>query len=473
MKKIFTLACLASAAMAMSAQSVFSVSPVFNDETAEDFSFLGEAMSANAKYVAGQDQMTSTPCVWSLDAETISVLSVIDNVNMPNEWDEDGNVISWYDEPMTRTGSFHAVTNNGLAVGSITNQETYVSYPVKFDATTGVYTSLKFNDLVESGGEGYAITADGQTIAGFYFNEAWTATACLWTEGGENRIDLPVVTEDEIGFPVDYVSARYMTSDGKKILGYAQDFYSGDWVAFVWEKQQDGSYAINCDMAKRLYQSRPYIEVPTEDGFPEMVYTEITDPKPFIQLEPLAISDNGEWVLAVVADYVSEDEGMSFFGAGKVVRYNLRTNDYEVIATPGDETSKLELFGVANNGTAVGRLTGSLDFDTWSQPVDAVVWGVGSTELITLADLYAEDEYVTGWAESALSSITPDATKVMGYSQTEFGTMSSFVVDLPDFVGVHSVLAPVAEGVKYDLSGRRANDSQKGIVIENRKAVLR
>lgn len=475
MKKIFTLSCILATALSAQAQEAFNVGPDYlntEDGQGMELSLLGEKLSTNKLYVSGQEQNALVPFVWNTATGDVKTLVVIDDVKMPIGWDLEGNETEWTTEQMTRSGSFRSVSPYGIAVGALTDQQNYISFPVMMDATTGQHTYLYRGDA-DAGGEGYGITDDGKTIVGFYFDASWITTPCLWTNEGQTRTDLPMPSEEEVGFPIDYASARWITPDGSRVLGYVQDFYSGAWVSVVWNRQDDGSYALDCTMAKNLYQTRSYTEIPGEDGWPIFVYDEIVDPKPYTQLEPLCMSDNGEWVVCVVADYVDEDNDQNPLMAAKNIRYNLKTGVCDVIEA-GGETSKIEIFGIANDGTAAGRLTGEVDWETFSQPIDAVVWPAGSSSLVKLADCFAEDAYVEGWTASALSTISADGKTVMGYASDEMGFQTTFVCELPaDLAGIHNVQTPAVEGVAYDLSGRRANANDAGIRIINGKKVVK
>lgn len=475
MKKIFTLSCILATALSAQAQEAFKVGPDYlqgEDGQGTELLLLGEKLSTNKLYVSGQEQNALVPFVWNTETGDVKTLVVIDDVKMPINWDEEGNEIEWTTEQMSRSGSFRAVSPDGVAVGALTDQQEYISYPVMFDATTGKHTFL-YREDVEAGGEGYGITDDGKTIVGFYFDATWITTPCLWTNDGQTRTDLSAPSAEETGFPIDYASARWITPDGSRVLGYVQDFYSGAWVSVVWNRQEDGTYVPDCTMAKNLYQTRSYTEEDGPDGWPIFIYDEIVDPKPYTQLEPLCMSNNGEWVVCVVADYVDEDNDQNPLMAAKNIRYNLTTGQCDVIEA-GGETSKIEIFGIANDGTAVGRLAGEFNFEDWSQPVDAVVWPAGSTSLVKIAELYAEDPYVEGWATSAFSDISADGKMAVGYASDEMGFQTTFVCELPaDLAGIHNVQTPAVEGVAYDLSGRRANANAAGIRIINGKKVVK
>lgn len=482
MKKIFTLACVAAMAISANAQSTFNVAPdyyMFNESEGTELLLLGEKMSTNALYVSGQDLQTQCPFVWNTQTDDIFLLKITDTIYEAIDWDEMGNPIAWdtsYGQDIDRSGSFRAVNANGQAVGCTVHQGSFFSYPVMYDFKTGQTYDLKFDDTKESGAEGYAITDDGSKIAGFYYDSSWNATPCIWTENGAVRTDLPTPTEEDLDFPVDYTSCRSMTPDGKTLLGYVQDFYSGDWVTVLWHLQEDGTYKIDTSLAQTLYQTRAYDEYEDEDGWPVVVYRPIENPKPFAKLEPLCISDNGEWLVAVAHEFNPEeidDETGNYFAAQNCIRYNLKTGKYDMMPA-GDETARIEFFGIADDGTAAGRFTGPVDWATLSQPTDAVVWLPGTSEMIKVVDLFPEDAYTEGWAVSALSHISADGKKIMGYAEDEMGYQTTFVVDLSNATGINSVLAgKPAVSVTYDLNGRRVQKAQDGMFVVNGKKVVK
>lgn len=475
MNKFYTFAFLASAAMAMNAQEAFKVGPDYldgEDGQGMELMLLGEKLSTNKLYVSGQEQNSLVPFVWNTETGDAKVLVEVDKVRMPIEWDDDFNEVAWEDQEIIRSGSFRSVSPDGIAVGALTEQVNYESFPVMFDAKTGKHTYL-YREDGEAGGEGYAITDDSKTILGFYFDASWITTPCIWTNEGQTRTDLPVPSTEEAGFPIDYASARWITPDGATVLGYVQDFYSGAWVSVMWHRQADGSYVADGSLAKALFQPRSYTEVEGEDGWPIFVYDEIVNPKPYTQLEPLCMSDNGEWVVCVVADYVDEDNDQNPLMAAKNIRYNVKTGQYDVIEA-GGETSKIEIFGIANDGTAAGRYTGEFDWENWSQPIDAVVWPAGAQNFVKLQEVFEGDAYADGWTASALSTISADGKTVMGYASDEMGFQTTFVCELPaSLAGIHSVEAPAVEGVAYDLAGRRTSSNAAGFRIVGGKKMVK
>lgn len=469
MKKIFTSALFLSAILAVNAQSAFVASPDLdmnlNDGNGEILMLQGERLSTNGQWVVGQDLMSQIPFVWNLKDNSLSYIIKFDSQTIdPSEWGMEGDP---YTETYLRSGAFHGVSKSGLAVGDITNQVTYESEPVLFDPITARYSKLTVGANA-AGGSAYAISDDSKTIAGFWFDEEWTTRACVWSGAQKKRTDLVWPTEEEMDMKIDYASARYMTPDAKTIMGYAQDYYSGGWVMLTWNLQEDGTYAVNADLAKELYQQQPYDEETYE-------YATIENPKKYNKLEPLAISDNGEWAVVLVADYSAADD-WSFFAADKALRVNLTTGESQEFAlSEEEEGAMIEFFGIANDGTCAGRYTGAMDFETWSQETSAVLWLAGDDKLVKLNEIFPEDPYLDGKIASAFSFISADGTQVMGYAGDEFG-QTTFVATLPDAYvsGVKAAQTVTTDAkVVYDLQGRRVNDAAKGLYIVNGVKVIR
>ncbi len=407
MKKNFLLIVAMLFSASVFAQTPFVVGPIVAN--GHDAKLLGEAMSQNRLYVGGVDQSDMIPMIWN--TETGEVMEIVERDSIFVEWDEES-----YWEYTMKTGSFHAVNNAGVAVGSLTSAD-YVSHPIMARADgQGDYTIL-YETEGNAGCEAYGITEDGSTIVGFYFDESWVTHACVWTNGGTTLTTLPTPTSAEMGFEVDYASARWISSDGSTILGYAQDANTGTWVALTW-RLQDGQYVVE-PIASEYYQTRYYendsLVIPGEN--------------PYYEFQPEAVSANGEWVsLMVVEAYDLND--FSIFPTPKAARLNVLTGAFEVLDIE-EEYESVEMFGIADNGTCVGRYTGVMDFDTWEQDVDAVVWKAGESSMQKLSDIYPDNPYVAAMSMSAFNFITADGAYAMGISITESSEQTTFYVRLP------------------------------------------
>lgn len=336
MKKVFLALMLAFFASSMFAQH-FTVSPTTYGGRATEL--LGEAMTQDRHYVVGIDQAVQAPMIWNTQTNELIEIMEVDSI-----FSEDG----WSYAPMN--GTFHGVNNNGIAVGSLTTAD-YVSHPIMARCDgNGEYTMLATNEG-EAGCEAYGISDDG-VIVGFYFAEDWTTYGCIWTENGTVRTDLPRPTADQVNFPVEYISARYISDNGNTILGYAQDDNTGAWVALAWERQ-NGEYVVRV-LSNEYFQTYYY----DEEG--NLVQN---GNNPFYEFSPSAVSANGEWVALTVIDaYDLSDWDAD--ATARAARLNLVTNQFEVLRLGFDHEGN-EVFGIADNGTCVGRLTAMPTLFSW------------------------------------------------------------------------------------------------------------
>ena len=397
----------ASFALGLHAQSSFVVSPRAIE--GEEIMLLGEKMSENRKFVVGESQAFNTPAIWNTETNEVQMFVFPDST-----WVEDPE--QPYYEYMLKTGSFHSVNNNGAAVGSLTTAD-FVTHPILAYAGNGTEYITLYEDPSDVSAEAYDISEDGNTIVGFHFDAAWITHACVWSGDGATRIDLPFPTEEELGFAIDYVGARWISADGSVILGYAQDFYTGAWVAVTW-RLKEGQYVVE-PIANNYFQTTYFDEegnwvVPGEN--------------PYVEFEPVALSANGEWVsLSVVELYDPTD--WDYTPVVYAARMNILTGAFEMLALE-EEYNELLMFGIADNGRCAGRFSGLLDPMTWDQEVSAVVWYEGSNVLTRLMEFYPTDPYFSTTVASSLSCISADGEYVMGYAADQDTNETSFYVSL-------------------------------------------
>ena len=450
MKKFFTLACaVAVAGMVAAAESPFLLAPTFVEEI--DIMLYPEHISSNGKYVSGQDLLNSIPVLWDVEKNELSVVVVPDSMLVdPASWGEEGDP---YYEYGLMTGPFSCVNNDGVASGYLADMS-YQSHPVLF--ADGELTYLPFDETGESGANAWSITDDGTAI-GYEFID-FNATACIWNAVTHEQVFLPKPTVEEVGFPYDYVTARFVTPDGSVVLGYVTDSVSGAWVSIVWNKV-NGQYVPDGWISRNLHA---YVV----NG--QLVPTTYN---PFFMIDPQAISANGEWVLAY-ADMASFDET---YPQARAVRINLKNHTYETMAVDSMEVENWmtgeketvdipgpEMFGIANNGIAVGRYTIE-DMSTWTQYQDAVIWLPGEEKSVKLAEFFPEDEFVAEWKFSGLSDITPDAHYLVGQAETEDEVLA-FCLDL------YSVIPPMAvDNVKANAKGIKLLENGQVVILRDGK----
>lgn len=440
MKKIYASAFffLCAAAMSINAQTQFVLSPLECDNF--ELSLYAESISENQNFVAGQDQSCSCPVIWN--TVTGDVVRLTDNEMF---YDEESQT------PYTEnyTGTFHSVNSNGLAVGEF-GAPSDCSHAIMCDIKNPEDYILLYEEDSDAGNAAYAISEDGSTIVGFHFDANWVTYGCVWTNGGQTRTDLPWPTAEQCGFEIDYASARGMSADGSVIMGYVQDYNYGSWVFICWERQADGTYICNTDACQK------YFEYDYQLG------------KPYMLFEPHNISGNGEWVtLEVEAEFDPWD--WNYTPSQRAARLNVKTNELQVLDQEGS------VFGIANNGTAVGRVTDA----SWAN--QAVIWMADEAELTSLTDLLPEVGELNDAFDTALCNITSDATAATGVcinalDVEPYYAQQSFVASLPggqdNPVSISQLEKIVKQGVSYDIQGRRTYNTRGHLtIIDGRKVI--
>lgn len=425
MKKVYTLLVMAVFAMTVSAQS-FLVSPLQYD--GNELQLLGENMSSNHQHVCGADQGLSCPFIWNTQNNELMFIIVADSAY--REYD-DGTGF-W--EYVNMNGSFHAISNNGVAVGSLTDAN-YTSHPIMASINENNEYTYLFHNAEDAGCEAYGISADGATIIGFYFDEAWTTTPCIWNADGSVRTDLPTPTAEQVGFEIDYASARWISDDASTILGYVQDFNTGAWVAVAW----------------RLVNGQYEVQTLADDYFQTTYWNDngdfISGDNPYFDFSPAAISADGQWVaLTVLEAYDPTD--WSATAVPQMARMNLNTMILDVL-NMDESYDAIEAFGISNNGTCVGRLTGEYDPRTNDQSVDGIIWYAGDSTIVRVNEIDPADEYSANMYASSLSTITGDADYAMGYASSQDGEWTTFIVALPVQGGTESIVEAEAHVALY------------------------
>lgn len=423
MKKIYAFLMMALLSTTLFAQN-FVVSPL--QLNGSPLQLMGEDMSQNRQYVAGNDQGLSSPFIWNTQNNEVMVVVVRDSA-----WREydDG---SGFMEYVMMNGSFHAVNNNGVAVGGLTDAE-YVSHPIMatFNAN-GDFTYL-YADPADAGCEAYDISADGSVIVGFYFDNDWTTYACIWNADGSVRTNLPTPTAEQVGFEIDYASARWISDDASTILGYVQDFNTGAWVAVAW-KLVNGQYEV-LPLANDYFQTTYFDD---NGNF-------VSGDNPYFEFTPTALSANGEWVALNILEAYDPTDWEAVV-TPKVACLNLNTSALQILDL-NDPCESIEAFGVADNGTCAGRFTGELDWNTMEQEVFGFIWYPGETlNLLRIDTAYRDDAYCNSIEASGLSAISADGNYAMGYATSANGEWTTFIMTLPTEqpVGINDVEAHVA-----------------------------
>ncbi|MBQ0057959.1 MAG: hypothetical protein KBT20_09925 [Bacteroidales bacterium] len=489
MKKIFTSFLVAAMALTMNAQVISSPT----DVEGVSVGLTAETMSPNALYVVGLDENSGNPTLWKTATGEIAELSESTTVfyyeytyGQKDEWQYQYDWETWeiidsvlvqvddYDNKLDSTlmsyeaaftGSFLDVNDLGMIVGEYGIEGNAVAILANASDIQD-YTMLAAGESETEASSAYAISADGSVIAGFYYDAVDFANsavkACIWTEGGSVRTDLPWPTNEEIGVEIEGTEARWISADGKIIGGFAQTFAFGDWILLFWELQEDGTYKPNTLVSQ--------------------YYTENYDPalaNKYMKFEPQGFSSNGEWATLMIQEQFDMFDWDAVWPDPQAARLNLKTGVMEVLTLEADPDSFFApdaptLYSVADNGTAVGFTGGMMTVRK------GFVWPAGSSSLVAVKDIFTNEKYFDYTemdGEESLSYITPDAKKVLGMNHRivdEEWLTSSFIAELPETLAIENVGSAKAEvpAVCYDLMGNRVDALRSGFMIVGGKKVL-
>lgn len=452
MKKIFTLVVCAIAVLSANAQVTFS--PESGAQAIQ-----AESMNANHTLVVGLNAMSLNPIIWDIANDETQEFSGTAMVDTPIYNEETWEIIGYEPVEMPCSGSFHAVSDNGIAVGEFGAEGNGKAFMVNY-AEGGEIKYLAGKDGENS--SAFGITADGSTIVGFHFQitEDWQfiVGACIWTDNGDTRIELPNPSEEELGFAIDYCEARWISKDGSVIGGFVQDQAHGMWLLQTWHRNAAGEYVPDATAGK-------YYETEMGMGKPYMKFN----------VDSSALSSNGVWMPVVIQDEYDWNDWENPWPEAKSARYNIEEDRLEIL---DDKTA--EFFGISNNGTAVGRATAG---DMWG-PTGAVIWPADQSESVLLTDYYNDFADLSPELSTSLCYITPNGKHVCGtveyitYDEDpDMGTWHcrSFIAEMPEELSIQNVenKAPKATTI-YDVTGRKLNDvpAKSGLYIVNGKKYI-
>jgi len=333
--------------------------------TLSEDGLMAEAMSANHKYVVGTTP-EYVPFVWNVETNTLSSFQV--------------------------NGGLHGVNNAGVAVGA-TNEENSQAIIVK----NGELSYLQAPETA-FGSSAWAVSEDGEVAVGYYFDANYKTQPCYWDATG-NYHNLPVPTENEVGFEVDGAAARWMSADGSVVLGYLVDNF-GTWPLTLW-RRQGGEYV--CDPI-----CKDYFEDDYQKGKPYMVFGSNGN--------AMAISANGKWIaFSVQAEYDPFNWDVEPDPA-KGARMNLDTKKMELVE------DVFIMSAISNNGTVLAYDEGT--------PTDrnGFIWLPGETQAKNLATYYQNVSGMQGLFSCSPMSIAPDNSAIGGYLFNDTDNFHSFVL---------------------------------------------
>ncbi len=405
---------------------VISIDGAKVSDMTDEVQLMGENMSPNAKYVVGMNFATYAPAAWNVETN--------EYIEFPD-----------YEE-----GAFHAANSNGIFVGDDGN------YAIKADAAGNV-TPLYRNvgeeietdwgpmSTGDAGSSAYAISEDGKVIAGFYYDAAYNTTPCIWTENNV-RIDLPLPTMEEAGFEVNGGQVRYMSADGKVLVGFLIDNFS-TWPACIWRQNESGGY--DYDIICKDYWEEGY-----QQGKPYMVFN------------PASVSANGEWISLTIQNEFDDWDFTAPQPPLQAARFNLTNKTLEIL---NDDTG-LAPTGIANNGTTLVYAGGN---DMMGRA--GYVWEADKTEVISLDDVLSKIPELEELASNTPCAITADGKYVQGFG-INGENIFSYVVDYNKATVINTAKVDnktAASDRIFNINGQQVrNMNGRGIYIVRGKKVL-
>lgn len=411
--------------------------------------FTAEHLSSQKKFAAGANAATLEPAIWDISTNEVITYSYTGEYTGING--DTGEPLTVEDPYI---GDFLWVTNKGTAVGSFGTSVGENRYAAMANIKDDTVTYLYYDPVKDAGTSAYMITEDEKTILGFYFDDGWVTRACYWTNGGKDRHDLPVPTEEEFGGPVDYISARWMSEDGSVILGYAQDTYNGAWVIIYWTRDDKGEYIVHGEYAREYFT--PY----SFDKYGNIYF--VHQDKKYMGFQPQALSANGKWVTLEVTETIDLNDPFAN-PHSQAARLNLDTKKLEILDR-GEDAHPL-YFSVANDGTAVGATPMNAEM---TAPREGHIWPIGLDYTLRLQDLYPEIEffnYEYGDGSAVISSITPDGKYICGFveqiTEDDEFLSQSYLIDVPTVwpskphgYGIEEVISNANESMKTIYNGQ-------------------
>ncbi len=394
---------------------------------------LGEGMSANAKYVVGTNYSYFAPCIW--DTETN------DFVNFPQ-----------YEE-----GVLHAVNNDGIAIGS-SRTNGGKAMIVHTDGTSEILSDN--GGANTQGSDAWCVSADGKTIGGFYYYFEWkneeqtegfyATFPCVWQN--KKCIILPYPSKNEIGFNVDGAGLRWMSADASILLGYLVDDMA-TWPIIIWRKNAEGNYEYDASLCQRFYGEK------------------YASGKPYMKFSPAALSANGEWIVLTVQK--SFDENDSNIPSDKIARYNLKTDQLEVLGGGIDEMvapSAISDEGTVLMYTSNGDIFGRTGY----------VWKAGETKAIIIDDMLRKVNGMPDFNTNTPVTFAADNKTILGFCIDDTRNFFSYVIDIDRMEeAINGIQKPTvsvpqyfSDGI-YTITGRKViNMDQPGLYIKNGKKVM-
>lgn len=363
MKKVFTLFLGFAVCSSLQAQTIKTLSLGMGTPGVDEPQLMGLSISPNGKYACGA--LESGAGYFVADLEN-------DLVKFEIATDDEG-------------AELRHVDNNGLAIGY---NGPGVTYSIEGIETVLAAPSDEYKYVL-----GEAISNDGSIRTGSLVAKGYHTQAAYSKDGGAWTI-LPEADEALLGdYAAQGSSAKYISGDGKVILGYIGSF----GPATLWIENENGEYVIDPIFSK-------YIIMNDEDLS--------NGEKVLYDMQPMGISNNGKYALC---QGIIRTEGQAL---SVPVVYDVEAQKLTIYSEPQNidpDGYGLLPTAIANDGTFVGIIG--------TQPlymsVGSFIWIAGDSQASTLCQEYPVYEEMFGFADSygfcLPTGISADGRYILGY----------------------------------------------------------
>lgn len=423
MKKIFTSLLGLALCATVNAQSLRILSPGLGTPGIDEPQLMGLSISPDGRYVCGSIEMGTGYFVADIVNNTYSI-----------EVSED-----------PEGAELRHVDNNGVAIGFNGPGVTY--------SIDGVETVLKVPSEDYKYILGEAISNDGSVMVGSLVAKGYATDAAYCKDGGDWKL-LPQGTEEQLGeYAGEGSAAKYISGDGKVILGYVGSF----GPAVLWIMNDEGEYELDPLFTR-------YTILNDED----MAAGE----KQLLGLTATALSNNGKY--AAFLGILLDGEDIRYVP----VVYDIENQSLKIYSEP----QEIDIYGtglmpsaIADDGTFVGIIGDQPLF----RCAGSFIWKAGEADAENLYEAYPcyGEAFVISdsMGYCVPTGISADGRYIMGYGyycedfydDEAIPYFATYVIDTEITTGIEkpATATNATPEAFYTIDGKRLDRMAKGLNI--------
>lgn len=341
--------------------------------------FQGEFASRNHKYMSGMDVIKGLAAIWDVEENTVSVVLG------------------------TEDGSLHAISDEGLAVGSFKEDE--IAHAIFVNVDEMNYTVLDVPQGTTYS-EAYCVSRDGSVIGGF-FTQGQTKP-CVWIGPGKKFVELPTPQSTENVTFSTQCEVRWMNEDASCLVGFTSAGKGNVWYYTLWERKGE-DYVL----------SRTVFDFDFGAEGKEALSTQAN--------EITAVSANG--LFSPVSLYTSREENGERITENRLYRLRLQTGTFDrgplapVVTDEWGYSAAVQMLptSIADDGTVVYCTS---DFDNNRE---GFVWRRGSDEPVSISS-FAGADALADYPQVVPTWIAPNCSSIAGFAMNKKRQLVSFIL---------------------------------------------